>query len=82
MTQGPLFYADLVNPWVPYEDSPSSGSLSNRRRRGGGGVGMLQLEENFDWPNSHYLNFVITNDFMCQKFLYQSIIKKLPVQES
>jgi hypothetical protein len=29
---------------------------------------MLQLEENFDWPNSHYLNFVSTNDFMWQEF--------------
>jgi hypothetical protein len=42
---------------------------------------MLQLEDNFDWPNSHYINFVSTNDFMCQEFLYQSTIKKL-VQES
>jgi hypothetical protein len=42
---------------------------------------MLQPEDNFDCPNSHYLNFVSTNDFMCQDFLYQSTIKKL-VQES
>jgi hypothetical protein len=42
---------------------------------------MLQLEDNFDWPNLHYLNFVSTNDFMCQEFLHQSTIKKL-VQES
>jgi hypothetical protein len=34
---------------------------------------MLQLED-FDWPNSHYLNFVSINDFMCQEILYQSTI--------
>jgi hypothetical protein len=42
---------------------------------------MLQLEDDFDWPNSHYLNFVSTNHFMFQEFLHQSTIKKL-VQES
>jgi hypothetical protein len=42
---------------------------------------MLQLEDNFDWPNPHYLNFVSTNEFMSQEFLHQSTIKKL-VQES
>jgi hypothetical protein len=41
---------------------------------------MLQLEDNFDWPNPHYLNFVSTNDFMCQEFLHQSTIKKLVAQ--